>query len=214
MRLVKTGLILLLCCSVSPTPLLAQEAGAMLLANGQVTVNGKAVSNSASLFPGDKVQSGAESGATISAKGASANLAAHSAVTWQPQALQFENGSMTLAAQAPWQLRIGAMTVSLGGETSKVEVTQREDVTLIKLLQGSATLNEGGQTTPLKVNFTVARPNAMASAALPAAPAAKHSSHTALILLGVGGAAAVGVGLGAHGGKSSSTQQPISPTVP
>ena len=212
MQLAKTTLILLLCCSLSPVLLLAQEAGAVLFPAGQVTVNGNPVANSTAVFPGDKVQSGADSSANILAKGASAQMAAHSSLTWQPQALQFQDGSLTVVAQAPWQVHIGAMTVSLGAELTKIEVTQREDVALIKLLKGSATLSEGGQTTALKVDFTVARPNPAGEAAVPAA-AAKHSSHTGVIVVVVAGAAAAGIGLGARGGGSSAPR-PVTPSVP
>ena len=210
----KVTVILLLCCSVSPVPLLAQQAGAMLYPVGQVTVNGNPVANSTALFPGDKVQCGADSSANITANGASAQLAAYSSLTWQPQAFQFQGGSLTVVAQAPWQVKIGAMSVSLGAELTKIEVTQREDVALIKLLSGSATLNEGGQTTALKVDFTVARPNPAGNVAVPAA-AAKHASHVGVILVVVGGAAAAGIGLGARGGGGgSSTGPPVSPSIP
>lgn len=213
MQLARKTLALLLCCCLSPAMLLAQEAGAMLYPTGQVTVNGHPAANSTALFPGDKVQTGPDSAASITANGGSAQIGADSSVIWQPQAIQFQAGSLTVVAQAPWQVHIAAMTVSLGAEATKVEVTQREDVALIKLLSGSATLTEGGQTTALKVDFTVARPNPAGNAPGPVA-VAKHKSNVGIILLVVGAGAAAGAGLGLRGKGSSTTPQPISPSVP
>ncbi|MGH9524038.1 MAG: hypothetical protein ACRD3E_16060 [Terriglobales bacterium] len=210
----KSILVLLLCCSLSPLPLPAQGAGAMLYATGQVTVNGHAAANSIAIFPGDHVVVGPNSSATISAQLFSAQVAGQSDVTWEQQAIAFRNGSLTVAAQAPWQVHIGEMTVSLGPEMSKVEVIQREDVALVKLEQGSANLNEAGQTTALKVGFTVARPHVMVAStpasSVPAAAGA-HSSHIGIIAVAAGGAAAAGIGLGLRG---HGTQTPVSPSVP
>ena len=212
---VKKIVAMLLCCSVSPLPLPAQGAGAMLYATGQVTVNGHAVTNSSAIFPGDRVQVGPSSSATISAHGLSAQVAAQSDVTWEQQAVDFQAGSMTISSQAPWQVHIGGLTVSPGPEMSKVEVIQREDVALVKLEEGSASLTEAGQTTALKVGFTVARPHAVtASAGSTSVPAAAgaHSSHIGIIAVAVGGAVAAGVGLGLRG--HGSNQVPVSPSVP
>jgi hypothetical protein len=212
MTLTRTILVLLLCCAVSPVRLLAQEAGAMLSATGQVSVNGTPVSSSVAVFPGDKVQVGANSSANVIAKGATTTLGPQTSLTWQSQTIQLQDGSLTLAAQAPWKVSVGPMTVALGSELTKVEVAQREDVALFKLVQGSAILSEAGKTTPLKVGFTVAHPNPAGRPAVPAVAAA-HSSHTALIVVAVAGGAAAAIGLAAHGGGSK-TQAPISPSVP
>jgi hypothetical protein len=203
-------LILLLCCSLSPVLLLAQEAGGMLSAVGHVTVNGNPVTNPTAVFPGDKIQTGADSSANIMAKGTTVQMGAHSSVTWESQGFLFQDGSVTLTGQAPWQIHIGAKTVSLGAEATQVEVTQRENVALIKLLKGSATLNEGGQTTALKVDFTVARPSAPATTSAPVT-AVQRSSHAGIIVVAVGGAAAAGIGLALRGGGSKT---PVSPSVP
>ena len=213
MKLARTTLVLLLCCALSPVQLLAQEAGAMLSATGQVTVNGTPVSGSVAVFPGDKVQIGADSSANIVAKGATATLGPRCSLTWQAQSIQLQDGSLTLAAQSPWKVSVGPMTVSLGTDLTKLEVAQREDVALFKLLQGSATLSEAGKTTPLRVGFTVAHPNPAGKPAAPAVAAATHSSHTALIVVAVAGGAAAAIGLAARGGGST-TQTPVSPSVP
>ena len=214
MQVAKQLVVVLLCIGMSPRVLLSQTAGAMLSASGQVTVNGHPVANSIAIFPGDRIETAAGAGATISGPGVSAQVGQSSAVTWQAQMVQFENGAALVAAQAPWHVRIGDMDVALGTEATKIEVTQREDVSLIKLLQGSATLNEGGQSTALKVGFTVARPNAAGMHPAAAATGAKHSSHTALILVGVGGGAAAGIGVALGSKGSNSQQRPATASVP
>lgn len=207
-------LIFVLCCTLSPLPLLTQTTGAMLLPTGQVTVNGHAVTSSTAVFAGDHVQVGANSAAIVTARGMSAQMQAQSAITWQQQAIEFQGGSLTVAAQSPWQVRAGSMTVSLGSQLSKVEIVQRDDVAMVKLLEGSATLNQAGQTTALQAGFTVARPMPPAMGATQAAPAvaASHASHTGLILLGVAAAGAAGAGLALKGHGSNSA--PVSPAVP
>src|SRR4051812_10867156 len=212
MKLSRTTLVLVLCCALLPVSLPAQEAGAMLTPVGQVTVNGAPVSGSSAIFPGDKVQVGANGSANIAAKGATATLSQNSSLIWQPQSPQLQDGSLTLAAQSPWKVNVGSMSVSLGPEATKLEVSQRDDVALFKLVQGSASLSEGGQTTVLKVGFTVARPSLAAKAAVPSV-AATHSSHTAIIVVAAAGGAAAAIGLAARGGGSK-TQTPVSPSVP
>ena len=215
MAQVRRLIAILVCCSLSPLPLLAQGAGAMLYTTGQVTVNGHAATSSAAIFPGDRVQVGPNSSASISSQGISAQASSDTVVTWQQQAIDFQSGSLSVSGQGPWQVQIGNMTVSLGPEMSKVEVIQRDDVAMVKLLQGSATLNEAGQTTALKTGFTVARPHTVApvsGASLPPATAT-HSSHVAIIVVAVGGAAAAGIGLGLRGHKDT-TGTPVSPSAP
>ena len=214
MQIAKKLVVVLLCIGITPRLVLSQAAGAMLSAAGQVTVNGHSVANSIAIFPGDRIETAAGSGATISAPGVSVQVGERSAVTWQAQLVQFENGAALISAKAPWHVRIGDKDVALGTEATKLEVTQREDVSLIKLLQGSATLNEGGQSTALKVGFTVARPNAAGMHPAAAATGAKHSSHTSLILVGVGGGAAAGIGAALGSKGSNSQQRPATASVP
>jgi hypothetical protein len=210
-------LVVLICCCLSPLPFLAQASGAMLYATGQVTVNGRAVANSSAILAGDRIEVGPSSSATMAAPGMSAQIGAQSAVTWRQQALEFQNGSMTVSAKMPWQVQIGSTSVSLGPEMSKVEVIQREDVALVKLVQGSGSVNEAGQTTALKIGFTVARPHpavvAQAGSSVPPATAT-HASHVGIIAAVAGGAAAAGIGLGLRGHGSTQTQTPVSPSVP
>lgn len=209
---------ILLCFTLSPLTLAAQTPGALLYATGQVTINARAVSNSSPVFPGDRIQVGPNSSASITAEGFSAQISPQSSINWQQQALEFQTGSVTVAAKSPWQVHIGTTTVSLGSQLSKIEVIQREDVALIKLDEGSANLDEAGQVTALKTGFTVARPHAAAveqsSSPVPAATTGAHSSHIGIIVLVAGGAAAAGIGLGLKGGSHGTTPSPVSPSVP
>lgn len=214
---VKRCLAILLCCCLTTLPLPAQTAGAMLYSTGQVTVNGRAVANPSAIFPGDSIQVAPNSSASVTGPGLNAEISPQSAVSWQQNALEFQAGSITVSGQAPWQIHIGSMTVSLGSQMSKVEIIQREDVALVKLDAGSANLDEAGQTSALKVGFTVARPHTVAveqaGKSVPAATTGAHSSHIGIIAVVVGGAAAAGIGLGLKG-KGTSTPTPVSPTVP
>lgn len=207
---------IVLCCSFVPLPLPAQGSGAMLYATGQVTVNGHAAASTSAIFPGDSIRVGPNGSATISAQGMSTQVQQNSELVLQSQSIEFQNGSVTVAARAPWQIHFGTTTVSMGQEMSKVDVTQREDVALVKLQEGSATLNEGGQTTALKAGFTVARPHALATeaASTSSGPAISptHGSHLGIIAVVVGGGAAAGIGLALKG--HGSTQTPISPSAP
>ena len=74
---------LLVCLMMVALPaalLLGDAKGAMLHPHGKVLVNGGEFSKSGSIFAGDKVQTGADSAATITVEGSSVLLPARASV--------------------------------------------------------------------------------------------------------------------------------------
>jgi hypothetical protein len=154
-------LLLLLPASV------ADSGGTLLYAQGSVLVNGKAVTDSIALFPGNTVQTGVDSSASITLAGSTLMLSANSRMTFQPDTISLQEGAVTVGTSSRISLRDGCLKVTpVGTNWTKYEVVdltklakvtaQKESIT-VESTSGltassrpsgaaAATLNEGQET--------------------------------------------------------------------
>lgn len=198
---------LALCCTLSPLPVFSQQQGPVVQSAGKFRINERAATNGAVLLPGDSLQTSSEA-AVVVAKGLVLNLGPNSLVTYQAPKIEFGRGSVVVTTSAPgWQVGVGAASIVATSASAKVEVVAKENVALIKLLEGAATLHEGTEATPLQIGFTVARP----LASTPAVAAKKPKSKAPYIAAAAGGGVAAVV-FAAKGSGSSRT--PSSPARP
>jgi hypothetical protein len=201
--------ILALCCTFTAAAALAQQDNTVVQSSGRFTINGRAATDSSVLLPGDVVETSADP-AVIIAKGLVLNLGPNSTVRYQAPRIEFSRGSVVAATSAPqWQVAVGQAAIVATSATAKVEVTERENLALIKLLEGAASLQEGTQVTALQPGFTVARP-------LPTAPevakARKPASKAPIIAAAAGGGIAAVIF--AARGKGGESRTPSSPAAP
>ena len=152
--------------AVTPVSLAAADAGAMLYGKG-VLRNGVEIPNSSAVFPGDLLETRADSIANLNSVGSSVIISPTSLVEFQGQSLSVEHGSVSVATSHGISVRVRCMTIiPVTSSWTQFEVTdvngtvevaaRKNDVRLETLaMSGSAkeaspssnNLREGEQTT-------------------------------------------------------------------
>ena len=143
---------------VVPAALFAADSGAaMLYSNGTARLNGSTLPRSSAIFPGDLVQTTADSVAKINAVGTSLMILADSSVQFEGNAVKLQQGSVAVSTSKGMATRAGDVTVTpkesvwtqfdVRNVDGQIQVTaQKGDVT-VSDGAGTTTLAQGQQTT-------------------------------------------------------------------
>ncbi len=171
---------------------LADVQGAMAYVQGKAKVNGHVLVNSAAIFPGDAIQTGAGSTVSLVVKGSSVLVPEASSVTYGAQEVLVTSGSMQMRTTGSMSARVAAFTVKpAAGKPAMFEVVRKGSEVRISAVSGALAISDGKATTMLENGQTI-------TLAANGAPVGKKSSLTgdqALIIM-VFTAIAAGVAVG------------------
>ncbi len=175
---------------------LADTHAAMAYIQGAALVNGRPVSDSVAVFPGDAIQTGSRSAASISLKGSSVLVTENSAVMFRDTELSVTSGSAQVRTSKGMVVRVASISVAPLSSTSVAyEVTRRGAEVRITAVNGSLAVSDGKATTLLESGKSLTLNADGKSLPQPASPKSSLSSDAALIIV-VFTAIAVGVGVG------------------
>lgn len=136
-----TALLLLVCF---PTMMLAQPAQATVQGQGTVSVNGARISNSATIFGGDKIETGAGSTATISAQGTMVQLDPNSTAIFNDNKIDLGCGSTLVTTTSGAVVRVSGITVTPASQgATKFRVSQGNGQLKVTVEEGSAVVDDG-----------------------------------------------------------------------
>src|SRR5713226_5651973 len=129
----------------------ADSSPAMLYARGAAWINGGAVPRTSAVFPGDLVQTRADSVASINASGSNVVVLADSLVKFEGPAVALEHGSLTVATSKGLSTRAGEITVvPASNGWTEFEVKQVSDGTVqIVAQKGSVNVSDGSSSSTL-----------------------------------------------------------------
>lgn len=184
---------------VVPGSIWAADSGpAMLYAKGTAWINGSTVPRTSAVFPGDLVQTRADSVANINASGSNVVIMADSLVKFEGPAVSLEHGSLTVATSKGMSTHAGEVTVvpastgwtefevKQGSDGSVQVVAQKGDV---NVSDGSSTSTvPQGQQTTVDDSQTKKKKRRKGGGAVPAAGGSVLDSPAVIY----GGSAAVG----------------------
>lgn len=156
---------------------LAAGPSAMLEPNGAVAVNSKPVSRMSTVFTGDKVTTGAKSGAMISGKGNTVLLAANSSLTVGPKTVTLDQGGASMTLQPGQSAQVAQLTLTATQDgPASYDVTRGCGYIEIKAKTGKIDVTENAKTevltAPGKRKFEVNKDAASCGAGLSDAKAA------------------------------------------
>lgn len=136
-----TACALLLFC---PVTLLAMPAQGTVQAQGTVRVNGSNVPSSTTIFAGDKVETLADSTATISAQGTMIQLEPNSSAIFSDKGLDLGCGSALVTTSMGTVVRVAGITITPASQgTTKFRVSQSAGTLKVSVEQGSAVVDDG-----------------------------------------------------------------------
>ncbi len=172
---------------------LAEVQGAMAYVQGKATVNGRALTNSAAIFPGDAIQTAAGSTVSVVVKSSSVLVPEQSSVTYNEQEILVTSGSTQVRTAGSMSARVAAFTVKpSAGKPAMFEVVRKGSEVRISAVSGALAISDGKVTTLLESGQTM-------TLAANGAPIGKKSSLTGdqalIIMVFAGIAAGVAVGV-------------------
>ncbi|MGH9509900.1 MAG: hypothetical protein ACRD2Q_08780 [Terriglobales bacterium] len=181
---------------------LADSNSAMLQANGAVKINDSAVNRSSAVFQGDRIATGKDSSAAITATGTTILLAPNSLLTFAGKQVSLNAGGAHF--NGPISVSAGGMTIVPASANARFEVRYEAGELRITSVQGVLSVSDGKQTTLVEAG------KSMASGKLPAVPQNRNSiaGGTGLI---IGLLLAAGLATGLAVALSDDT---VSPEVP
>lgn len=129
-----------------PVTLLALPPQGTVQAQGTVTVNGAVVPNSTTIFAGDKIQTSANSTATISAQGTVIQLDPNTSAIFSDKALDLGCGGATVTTTMGQVVRVSGITITPASQgTTKFRVSQSNGTLKITAEQGSIVVDDGAK---------------------------------------------------------------------
>jgi hypothetical protein len=135
----------------------ADQPAAMLYSHGSALLNGNTIPRSSAIFPGDLVQTNAESVANINATGSTVLVLNNSIVQYEGSAVTLEHGGVTVSTSKSLATRAEDLTVSPAASVltefevrdvdGKVQIVARKGDLTISDDSGTTTLAQGQETT-------------------------------------------------------------------
>jgi hypothetical protein len=202
--------------AVLPASLLAADsAGAMLYAKGTAWLNGSAVPRSSAIFPGDLIQTKANSVANINATGSNALIIADSLVKFEGGTLDVEHGSVSVGTSKKLSTRAGEVTVAPASDGwTQYQVREKDGMVQIIAQKGDVSVSDKTGTSTLSQGQQATRDESQQNAqktkkggAIPAAGGSILDSKAAML----GG---IGVAGALTGWVLSQGDNPVSPSAP
>jgi hypothetical protein len=134
-----------------PALLFASDAmPAMLYAKGEAWINGASVPKSSAVFPGDLIQTRADSLVNINATGSRILVLADSVTKYQGNEVLLEHGTLTVVTSTEMETRAGDVKVRpVSKDWAEFAVTHVDGTVQIVAKKGDLAIDDGQQTSTL-----------------------------------------------------------------
>jgi hypothetical protein len=134
-----------------PAMLFAADAvPAMLYAKGEAWINGTTVPKSSAIFPGDLIQTRADSLVNINATGSRILVLADSVTKYQGNEVSLEHGTLTVVTSTEMETRAGDVKVRpVSKDWAEFAVTHVDGTVQIVAKKGDLAIDDGQQTSTL-----------------------------------------------------------------
>jgi hypothetical protein len=130
---------------------------AMLYSHGGTMLNGTAVPRSSALFPGDLVQTGADSVANINSTGSTLLVLNDSLIQYEGDSLKLEHGGVSISTSKSMSAKAGDIKISPAKDVltefeirdvdARVQIVARKGDLSVTDQNGTSTLAQGEETT-------------------------------------------------------------------
>jgi hypothetical protein len=117
---------------------MAQSRPGAVVAQGNVRVDGKPVQHSANIFPGEKMQTGSDARANISADGALASVRGAAKLTYGDNSIDLDCGQVKIATVHQFEVRAhGVKAAPASAAKTEMVAEQGEKTLKISAIEGS-----------------------------------------------------------------------------
>jgi len=130
---------------------MADATSAILIANGSATVNGSPIERATAVFPGDKVQTGPNTVATLTSQGLAVTVTGNSTLVFSKSFVNVLCGTALVSTRRGMPARVSNLLVQPPrGEPARFEIIQNEGQLQIIARQGTLAIDNGATTTSLQ----------------------------------------------------------------
>lgn len=187
-----------------PLAMSANDLSAVMVqAKGTVMLNGKNGPASVAAFPGDRLETGAESQAVLTRKGATVLLAENSAMTLGADDLRLHSGAAVVTTSQATTIN-GSTVGSQNERVAKFLVNEAEGTLKIAALEGNVTIRRGEAEIVLSEGEVASAPSAATTASMSTSRIDDDKGLVILIL----GLVTAGVIVGILNARDSSPRNP------
>lgn len=195
----------------------ADSVAGMVRPYGTAWLNGTAVEQPSTVFPGDLVQTSSKSALKIRSSGSSVTILADSVVKFEGAAVGVERGAVKLATSKGMFARAGIVTATPASSTwTEFELTHVDGMVQIVAIKGDLQVSDGSQTTTLPEGQQTTQKDKDTDQTQDQegpVPAAKNNRKKVAIILVAAGAATAGA-VAWVVVANSGTPRTISPVTP
>jgi len=136
------------CCAASVC-LYGQARGGSVVATGNVKVDGKEVVRSGNIFPGEKLETGAQSAASITNNGAVSSVQGKAAVTYYERYLEMDCGRVNVTTVSGFAVHVSDVIAAPAEQQARFEVVQGSGRIRIQALDGRLSVSRGQDQSSL-----------------------------------------------------------------
>lgn len=130
---------------------MADATSAMLIASGNVTVNGSPIERATAVFPGDKVQTGPNTVATLTSQGSAVTVGGNSSLVFSKSFVNVLCGTALISTSRGMSARVSNLLVQPArGAQTRFEISQNEGQLQIIAREGTLAIDNGATTTSLQ----------------------------------------------------------------
>jgi len=141
----------ILVVSFPASMVVADATSAMLVTNGNVTVNGSPIERATTVFPGDKVQTGPNALATLTSQGSAVTVGGNSSLVFSKSFVNVLCGTALVTTSRGMSARVSNLLVQPArGAQTRFEITQKEGQLQIIAREGTLAIDNGATTTSLQ----------------------------------------------------------------
>lgn len=187
---------------LTPAAMLMAETGnTMLYASGNVTLNGTEVARSASVTPGDRIDTAGATATTLSQDGSKVTVTPYSSVHYGSDAVRVDRGTAAITTTNGMTATAAQITVTPKDKAATYEIARLNNQIVITSQTGALMVTEAGTTTELEAGASSSRTAdptpapAPAPQAAPVFPGYDLTARQVFAIAAVVGGAAIACGL-------------------
>jgi hypothetical protein len=203
---------------LTPAAMLVAETGnTMLYASGKVTLNGTEVARSASVTPGDKIETAGATATMVSQDGSKVTVNPYSAIRYESADVNVVRGTAAINTTDGMPAQAAQISIAPKDKAASYEIARLNNQVVIISHTGALMITEGGTTSELEPGSSSSRaadPSpapAPAPQAAPVFPGSELSARSVIYIGAIVGGAAVACGL--ECGMSASSVAPTNMSV-
>jgi len=137
--------------------LMAETSNTMLYASGTVTLNGTEVARSASVAPGDRIETAGATATAVNQDGSKVTVNPYSAIRYESEGVNVVRGTAAISTTDGMPAHAAQITVAPKDKSATYEIARMDNKVVVTSHTGALMITEAGKTTELDAGSSSSR---------------------------------------------------------